>query len=346
METADETLAAEGIYPPGSPQVARFESDVARFLGREYARIAAGPAPTPLVGDQGPMWCETDALMARHYDADLNLFKAFLDRRYMAYSMAYYGETPEAIRTSQASLEQAQDAKLALVTERAGLQGDESILDIGCGFGPLETYLADRFPNASMTAVTPSGTQAGHIRDCIRRPEHPLARAQVQLVVGDFASLPLEPGNYDVVISVGAFEHVQNLGAAMGRIRTMLRPGGICLLHYICSRLAIPRLLDSRRTLVNRYFPGGKIWPFSALAAHTAGLDLEEAWFVSGLNYWRTLDSWHRNLWDRLPDAFGTPRCSDALRHWNQFFSLCKSCFAPSEGQMLGVGQFRLRKPH
>ena len=54
------------------------------------------------------MWCETDRLMERHYDADLTVFAAFLDRRYMAYSVAYYGEDPGAIRTSRTSLEGAQ----------------------------------------------------------------------------------------------------------------------------------------------------------------------------------------------------------------------------------------------
>ena len=167
----------------------------------------------------------------------------------------------------------------------------------------------------------------------------------MQLVVGDFTSLPLEPGGYDVVISIGAFEHVKNLAAAIGRIRTMLRPGGTCLLHYICSTLPIPRLLDSSRTLVNCYFPGGRVWPYSALATQTAGLDLEQDWFLNGLNYWRTLEAWHHDLWNRCPDVFETSLDTEALRHWNQFFSLCKACFAPNDGRVLGVGQLRLRKP-
>jgi len=49
--------------------------------------------------------------------------QAFLDRSYMAYSMAYYGEEPEAIRASSASLVEAQRAKLALICERAGVHG-------------------------------------------------------------------------------------------------------------------------------------------------------------------------------------------------------------------------------
>ena len=345
MEILAQQLAVEGIHGPGSPELNRFESDIARFLGREYVRLAAAPAPPTVVADQGPMWCATDRLMERHYDADVELFKGFLDRRYMAYSMAYYGEDPGTIRTSPASLEEAQRAKLALVTERAELRGDERILDIGCGFGPLETYLADTFPGASVTAVTPSSTQAGYIRDCTEQAEHPLARARMQLVVADFATLPPEPEGYDVVISIGAFEHIQNLAAAMERISTMLRPGGICLLHYICSCLPVPRLLDSSRTLVNAYFPGGKVWPYSVLATHTAGLDLEQHWFLNGLNYWRTLDAWHHNLWNQLPGFAGMSPDAGALRHWNQFFPLCKACFAPDDGRVLGVGQFRLRKP-
>jgi hypothetical protein len=58
VAAVNETLAAGSIYVPGSPELARFESDIARFLGREWARVAADPKPIPFVGDQGPIWCE------------------------------------------------------------------------------------------------------------------------------------------------------------------------------------------------------------------------------------------------------------------------------------------------
>jgi hypothetical protein len=54
----DETLATGGIFVPGSPELAQFESDISGFLWREYTGVAAGPKPTRFVGDQGTIWCE------------------------------------------------------------------------------------------------------------------------------------------------------------------------------------------------------------------------------------------------------------------------------------------------
>jgi cyclopropane-fatty-acyl-phospholipid synthase len=290
------------------------------------------------------MWCETDALMADHYDADLRLFAAFLDQRYMAYSMAYYGETPEAIRASDASLEQAQRAKLALICERSGIRDDHRLLDIGCGFGALETFIAEAHPEARVTAVTPSRTQIEYIEARRRDSRHMLSRGFVDLRQGDFTTLDLPPRSYDVVCSIGAFEHVNNLTAALARIAGLLRPGGTCLLHLISSIVAIPRLLDPNGTLVAGYFPGGKVWPFATLAASRADLELDACWFLNGLNYWRTLDVWHRHLWNNMDRVYGQIFGADGVRHWNQFFSLSKACFTPADGTVVGVGQFLFRK--
>lgn len=338
-------LAAHGIHPHGSPQQIRLEADVARFLGREYRRLAASPSDAPIVADQGPMWSETDALMADHYDADLPLFAAFLDPRYMAYSMAYYGETPEAIHASDASLEQAQRAKLALVAERAGIGDGDRVLDIGCGFGAMATFLAETRPHARVTALTPSRVQIGYLDACQRNTCHPLAKGLMDLHLGDFSTFDLPPQWFDVVCSIGAFEHVHNLAAALSRIAGLLRPGGACLLHLICSATPVPRLLDPHDTLISSYFPGGRVWPLTTLAEQSTDLNLEACWFLNGMNYWRTLDVWHRNLWDRIEDLYEQTLDVDQLRHWNQFFSLCKACFAPDDGKVVGVGQFLFRKP-
>jgi len=340
-------LAAQGIYPCGSPQQVRLEADVARFLGREYRRLAENPSDAQIVTDTGPMWCETDALMADHYDADLRLFAAFLDQSYMAYSMAYYGETPEAIRASDASLEQAQRAKLALVSERAVVRGDERVLSIGCGFGPLETYLGETYPGLSVTGITPSRTQAEYITARTLSPAHPLSRLKLHLIRQDFAAIPVEQlgaESFELVFAVAVFEHVHNLQAVMGKIAALLRPGGRAFVHVITTRVPMPRLFSAEHSLIGRYFPGGKVWPFETICQTVAPLELEASWFLNGLNYWRTLDAWHQNFWENIPDLHPEPLNANEVRHWNQYFSLCKACFAPEDGTLYGNGHFLLRK--
>lgn len=350
-DTLGRELSGQGIHPWGSRELERFEAHVARFLEREYRRWQDSPvAPDDpsVITDSGPMWAGTDELMEQHYDESLELFQAFLDRRYMAYTMAYYGETPEAVRASPRSLEEAQRAKLALIAERAGLTPGERAFSIGCGFGPLETYLGEAFPEVEVSAITPSRTQMDYIRARRADPSHPLARARLQVIHGDFGAVPvseLGEASYDLVFAVGMFEHVNNLHAAFEKIAALLRPGGRAFLHLIVSRMVLPRFLDAEKTLIGRYFPGGKVWPFETIAAQTDFLELETRWFVNGLNYWRTLDAWHRNFWKNLPALYGSMLDAQAVRHWNEYFSLSKACFAPAHGSLYGNGHLLFRKP-
>jgi len=346
-----DKLTAQGIRPHGSQALSLYEQRLTRYFSREYRSLADSDTPLADYGihpSLGPMWQRTDELMAEHYDESVELFDAFLDRRFKAYSMAYYGESPNEIRDSCSTLEQAQEAKLRLIVARAGVRGNERVLSIGCGFGPLETYLLAHWPDLSITSITPSRVQANYIRRCMQDPQHPLSARAMHLIEGDFGAIPvaeLGAQRHDLVFAVGMFEHVHNLAAAFGKIGELLRPGGRAFLHLIVSRPAFPQFMDSKDTLVGRYFPGGRIWPFREIPRHAHGLDLEGSWYLNGLNYWRTLDEWHWRFWAGMEDLAGRVLSEAAIRYWNDYFSLCKVVlFAPLEGAVYGNGHYLFRK--
>jgi cyclopropane-fatty-acyl-phospholipid synthase len=81
------------------------------------------------------------------------------------------------------------------------------------------------------------------------------------------------------------------------------------------------------------------------LARHTEYLDLAGHWFINGLNYWRTLDEWHRRFWKGIPALYGSVFDIDAIAHWNDYFSLCKAVFAPRDGEFYGNSQYLFRLP-
>ena len=70
---------------------------------------------------------------------------AFLDKDYLAYTMAYYGDSASEAKSADLSLEQAQNIKYQLIVERAQIEDGHSILDLGCGFGGLSKYLHEHF---------------------------------------------------------------------------------------------------------------------------------------------------------------------------------------------------------
>ena len=183
-----------GIHSFGSPELKQFEKWITRFLSREYQRLIASPVPFDACGirtDEGDMWEQTDELMEGHYDEPVEFFETFLDRKYLAYTMAYYGENPEEIAAQDYTLEQAQAAKFRLACERTGLRGREKIFSIGAGFGGFETYLAEHYPDIEVVCITPSRVQANFIRDKMTRREHPLNRLNLRLIEGDFGALPI-----------------------------------------------------------------------------------------------------------------------------------------------------------
>ena len=134
----------------GSEEALRKEEHVARFLEREYKAAANKPISLEELGisaAKGPMWEETEELIETHYDEQIEFFNSFLDSSYRAYSMAYFGDDRDEVMNSALSLEEAQTKKFQLICDRIGIQGDEKILNIGCGFGSFERYILQRFPH-------------------------------------------------------------------------------------------------------------------------------------------------------------------------------------------------------
>lgn len=344
-------LAEAGIFAPDSVELARHEMNLSRYFTREYQRYLQQPLTVEEIGissAQGPVMEETDDLMDTHYNERPEFFDSFLDKRYRAYTMAYYGDSAEAVRNSTLSLEEAQHAKFALIAERAQLRGNERIFNIGCGFGALETFLLQEYPGVEMVGITPSRVQIDYLRQKMRDSSHPLS-SRFTLLEGAVDKLPLETlgkNRYDLVISVGVFEHLLNMRAMFALIAEMLVPNGRTFHHFITSQIAIPQLLDPGKTRIGQYFPGGRIWPRGEFTRHTEHFNLVDTWFVNGFNYWRTLDEWQRRYWQHLPQLYGEVFDLDAVRHWHDYFSLCKAMFAPLDGEFYGNSHYLFtRKP-
>jgi SAM-dependent methyltransferase len=121
------------------------------------------------------------------------------------------------------------------ILNRAGLKGDEQVLDMGCGRGAVLIAAARRLPNGRAVGVDLwSADQSGN------RPEATLANAaaagvadRVQVRSGDMTSLPFPDASFDFVTSAMA---IHNIGSTEGRNRALdeafrvLRPGGQLLI--------------------------------------------------------------------------------------------------------------------
>ena len=57
------------------------------------------------------------------------------------------------------TLDEAEVAMLSLYCERAQLKDGQSVLDLGCGWGSLSLYIAEKYPNCKITSVCNSSAQ-------------------------------------------------------------------------------------------------------------------------------------------------------------------------------------------
>ncbi len=272
----------------------------------------------------------------RHYDAPPEVFEVFLDRR-MKYTSGLYGD---GVR----SLDDAQEAKLDLIASRLELRGGEQVLDIGCGWGSLTVYLAEKL-RCLVTAVTPAPSQARYVR---RRADAAGVGDLVLVHAGRFEDADLAGPRFDAIAMVGVIEHLSDRVTALDKVSRLLRPDGRLYLSASCYRTNAARNEYEARPAslhaVEVY--GYTVMPsLSGLVA-----ELEDAGLcVTSLtdltrHYHRTLDDWQARIaaervrMDELVPGFAGDLCR-YFQAMNASWGYTASHYA------LTAGRGRMREP-
>jgi len=212
-----------------------------------------------------------------HYDLGNDFYRLWLDRE-MVYTCAYF-PTPDA------TLEDAQIAKMDLVCRKLGLKPGDRVIEAGCGWGSLALFMARRY-GVSVRAFNISSEQIAYAR--ARAKDEGLAD-RVAFVEDDYRNVQ---GTFDVFVSVGMLEHVgapdyPTLGRVIDR---SVSENGRGLLHFIGRNSPAPLNPWIRK----RIFPGayapalGEVFA-RILEPHAFSvLDVENL----RLHYAKTLDHW------------------------------------------------------
>ena len=230
-----------------------------------------------------------------HYDVSDDFYGLWLDAR-RVYSCAYF-------RRANDTLETAQEQKLDLICRKLMLGPGERLLDIGCGWGGLVLWAAQRY-GARATGITLSRNQYDYARARIREAGME-GLCEVKLL--DYRDLPAD-ASYDKIASVGMFEHVgvANLALYFGRIFGALKPGGLVLNHGITLNSLDQRELGSDiGAFIDEYvFPGGELTHLSRVIGEMSarGLECRDVECLRP-HYARTLWQWVERLDANRPAA-------------------------------------------
>ena len=280
----------------------------------------------------------TAAANEQHYELPPEFFTLTLGPN-RKYSCCLYPNGNE-------TLAEAEIAALELSVEHAGLRDGQSILELGCGWGSLTLFMAQRFPASRIVAVSNSTPQRLHIQ------AEAAARglANVQVITADMNAF--EPQHrFDRVVSVEMFEHMSNWRDLLARVRTWLQPEGRLFIHVFSHRHSAYRFdhRDDADWIAKHFFTGG-IMPSHGLIGHFPDcFTVESDWRWDGTHYARTARDWLARFdenRDRIGEILAGVYGADAAlwcRRWRLFYLATEGLFGHAGGREWGVSHYLLR---
>ncbi len=335
LESAIRTVERTPLPDP----VTRFGVE---FLVSRTRRKLASEPPRDAVFARGmiehPIAEHTDLANSQHYELPPEFFALTLGPR-RKYSSCLY-------LTGRETLAEAEDQALTETVAHADLANGQTILELGCGWGSLTLFMAERFPEAKIVAVSNSAPQRAYI-------ETQLARSGLQNVTVITADMNdfIPATRFDRVVSVEMFEHMANWQTLLERVRGWLKPEGRLFLHVFTHRRQPYRFDASDRTdwIAQHFFTGGIMPSHGLVAQFPESFAVEQEWRWSGVHYQRTACDWLANFdANRTPitriltEVYG-PDARLWRRRWRLFYLATAGLFGHADGEEWGVSHYLLR---
>jgi cyclopropane-fatty-acyl-phospholipid synthase len=304
---------------------------------RSLAGLADMTARFAAEMDAHPIAEHTDAANDQHYELPPRFFELTLGAR-RKYSCCLYP-------TGSESLNEAEVLALTETVAHADLADGQRILELGCGWGSLSLFMAEKFPGATITAVSNSAPQRRHIEGEARM------RGLTNLTVITADMNVFEPeGRFDRVVSVEMFEHMANWQALLGRVRGWLHPAGRLFVH-VFSHCKQPYRFDTSDPtdwIAQHFFTGGIMPSHGLISQFPQHFEVEQQWRWSGDHYARTARDWLARFDENLPEIdelltgiYGS-EATIWRRRWRLFYLATEGLFGHDDGLEWGVSHYRL----
>jgi len=255
--------------------------------------------------------------IAAHYDLGNEFYQLWLDPK-MMYSCAYFD-------TQDTSLEDASTEKLDRICRKLDLTADDSLIEIGTGWGGFAIHAATHY-GCHVTTTTISEQQYSYAKQAVADAG---LEDKITLLFQDYRDLE---GKFDKLVSI---EMIEAVGHAFHdeyfkKCCDLLKPDGQMLLQAIT--IADQRY-DQYKTgvdFINRYiFPGGCLTSVTdmsrTMTKHTdmRVIHLEDI----GSHYAMTLRNWHDRFFARIEEVRRLGYSDAFIRMWQFYLCYCESAF-------------------
>ncbi|KAK6161999.1 hypothetical protein DH2020_001840 [Rehmannia glutinosa] len=261
-------------------------------------------------------------------------------------------EMPIAIKTERpnccffpdksSTLEDAEKAMLELYCERSQIKDGHSVLDVGCGWGSLSLYIAQKYPNCRITGICNSITQKAHIDEQCRT----LQLQNVEIIVADISTFDME-ASYDRIFSIEMFE------VLLKKISRWMESDGLLFVHHFCHKTFAYHFEDvSDDDWITRYFFTGGTMPSANLLLYFQDdVSIVNHWLVNGKHYAQTSEEWLKRMDHNLSSVkpimestYGEDSAVKWTVYWRTFFIAVAELFGYNDGEEWMVAHFLFKK--
>ena len=282
---------------------------------------------------------KTDDANEQHYEVPPGFFKYALGKN-LKYSCSFFDNTD--------SLDEAEKSMLELYILRADIQEGQAILDLGCGWGSFSLYVAEKYPSASITAVSNSKDQINFIQNEAKRR----GLFNVKASKMDVNNLDLDK-KFDRIVSIEMFEHLRNYKLILKTLNNLLKPDGRLFVHIFCHKeLTYFYEIKNSYDWMTKYFFEGGIMPSQDIFKYFDDeLEVINQWDVNGNHYAQTCKAWLDNHYknkDKILDVFDKHYDKPKIwfNRWRIFFLSCEAFFAINNGREYFVSHYLFKKPN
>lgn len=289
---------------------------------------------------KSPVAVNTKEANEQHYEVPTEFYTYVLGKR-MKYSGGLWNDGVKTLDVSEEDM-------LALSVKRAEIQNGHSILELGCGWGSLSLYLAEKFPKSKVVGVSNSKTQKEYI-DSIAKQK---GFKNLQIITKDMNEFTIKD-KFDRIVSVEMLEHMKNYQVLFKRISDFLKPEGKFFIHIFTHKtFAYPFEVRDETDWMAKYFFTGGMMPSHDLFLHFQDdLSIEKQWTVDGTHYGKTSEAWLSNM-DKnkskiipiFEKTYGKENVTKWWVYWRVFFMACAELWDYDNGQEWIVSHYLFRK--
>jgi cyclopropane-fatty-acyl-phospholipid synthase len=287
-----------------------------------------------------PIAVNTSEANEQHYEVPTDFYHYVLGKN-KKYSCGHWDHS--------SNLDESEIEMLALTTKRAQLEDNQNILELGCGWGSLTLFMAQKYPNAKITAVSNSKTQKEYIDKTAK--ERGLNNITVKTCdINDFKP---EQENFDRIISVEMFEHMRNYKKLLTKVNSWLSDSGKLFIHIFVHK-DTPYFFDVKdeSDWMSKYFFSGGIMPSDDLLYHFSDLfRVVQHDKVNGIHYSKTAEAWLQNqdknkdvILDLFTKHYGKKEALKWFSYWRIFFMACSELWKYKAGEEWFVSHYLLEK--